>query len=298
MAESNPLLAVRSPSARAPGMLSYQHEYHAGNHADVLKHSVLALLIEALQRKPAALRVLDSHAGSGGYDLEGPLPQRGREFASGVLRVLHAADPPAPLRRYLGAVHAHNDAGTFRYYPGSPQLALGLLRPQDHLELFELHPQALQGLRERFGRETRVHIHRRDGYEGLVAVLPPKERRGLVLIDPSYERKDEFARVVETVAQAFKRWRNGVYVVWYPLIRHAGAQMLVDRFQKLALPRLFQVELEVAAHDAPGLRGSGLMIANLPYEVDAALNELLPWLHAHLAIDGAGHWRARWLSDD
>jgi 23S rRNA (adenine2030-N6)-methyltransferase len=278
-------------------MLSYQHDYHAGSHADVLKHSVLALLIEALKRKPAALRVIDSHAGSGGYDLEGALAQRGREFATGVSCVLEAPDPPAPLGPYLGALNSLNTPGALRYYPGSPQLALSLLRPHDHLELFELHPQALEALQTRFGRERQVHMHRRDGFEGLVAVVPPQERRGLALIDPSYERKDEFARVARCVAEAFKRWRNGVYVIWYPLIRHAGPELLVKQLSKLSLPRLFRVELEVVARDAPGLRGSGLAIANLPYEVDAALLELLPWLHRRLAVDGAGAWRAHWLSE-
>jgi 23S rRNA (adenine2030-N6)-methyltransferase len=128
-------------------------------------------------------------------------------------------------------------------------------------------------------------------------VVPPQERRGLALIDPSYERKDEFARVARCVAEAFKRWRNGVYVIWYPLIRHAGPELLVKQLSKLSLPRLFRVELEVVARDAPGLRGSGLAIANLPYEVDAALLELLPWLHRRLAVDGAGAWRAHWLSE-
>lgn len=274
-------------------MLSYQHDYHAGNHADVLKHAVLALLISALQRKPAALRVIDSHAGSGAYDLEGPMPQRAREFETGAARILGAGDRPPSLAPYAGVLGKLNPGGVLRAYPGSPQIALEQLREQDRLELFELHPQAAAALEKRFGRNRQVHIHRRDGFEGLVAVVPPRERRGIALLDPSYERKNEFTRVAEVVGTCAKRWGNGVYAVWYPLIRHAGPARLVEGLGKLGLPRTFRVELEVAP-GAEGLRGSGLVIANLPYRVDAELAELLPWLERRLG-GGSGAWRAQWL---
>jgi 23S rRNA (adenine2030-N6)-methyltransferase len=281
-------------------VLSYQHDYHAGNHADVLKHSVLAILIRALQRKPGALRVIDSHAGSGIYDLCGELPGRGQEHRNGVMRLLAeppalaTAGPPSSLAPYLEALRALNPDGNLRYYPGSPQLALTLLRAQDQLELFELHPQASAALQAHFRRQPRVHVHRRDGFEGLVAVVPPPERRGIVLIDPSYEQKSDYVRVAEAVAAASKRWSNGVYVIWYPLIPQPGSGKLITALARLKLAATYQVELEPSP-DSPGLRGSGLVIVNLPYQIDAELECLLPLLLTHLSADGSGTSRAGWL---
>jgi 23S rRNA (adenine2030-N6)-methyltransferase len=275
-------------------LLSYQHDYHAGNHADVLKHSVLALLIRALQRKPAALRVIDSHAGSGLYDLGSQMAQHGREFETGVALVRRASDPPPSVRPYLDVLDELNAAGALRQYPGSPELAARLLREQDHLELFELHPQAAAALRARYARNAQVHVHRRDGFEGLVAVVPPKERRGIALIDPAYEQKDDFGRVADLVAACRKRWPNGIYMIWYPLIRHVGADRLVEELRKAKMPRTLRLEIEVAPQST-GLRGSGLMIANLPFEVDEDLRELVPWLRRVLAQSTAGTHGIHWL---
>jgi 23S rRNA (adenine2030-N6)-methyltransferase len=275
-------------------MLSYQHDYHAGNHADVLKHTVLALLIEALKRKPAALRVIDSHAGSGVYDLGSQMAQHGREFESGVALVRAARDPPSSLRPYLDVLDGLNGPGALRDYPGSPELAVRLLRAQDHLELFELHPQASAALQKRYGRNTQVHVHRRDGFEGLVAVVPPKERRGIALIDPAYEQKDDFSRVADLVAACRKRWANGVYMVWYPLIRHAGADRLIEALRALQTPRTLRVELEVAPN-SDGLKGSGLVIANLPFQVETELRKLIPWLGRVLAQSADATHGMRWL---
>jgi 23S rRNA (adenine2030-N6)-methyltransferase len=275
-------------------LLSYQHDYHAGNHADVLKHTVLALLIQALKRKPAALRVIDSHAGSGVYDLGNQMAQHGREFETGVALVREARDPPAAVRPYLDVLAGLNGAGALRDYPGSPELALRLLREQDHLELFELHPQAATALQKRYARNAQVHVHRRDGFEGLVAVVPPQERRGIALIDPAYEEKDDFGRVADLVAACRKRWANGVYMIWYPLIRHAGADRLIDALRELTIPRTLRVELEVAPN-ADGLRGSGLVIANLPFQVETELKKLVPWLGRVLAQSADARHGIRWL---
>ncbi|MFU8814680.1 MAG: 23S rRNA (adenine(2030)-N(6))-methyltransferase RlmJ [Pseudomonadales bacterium] len=275
-------------------MLSYQHDYHAGNHADVLKHAVLAMLVRALQRKPGAIRIIDSHAGSGVYDLEGELAQRGREHEAGVMRLFAADEAPACLAPYLDAVRAENVDGRLRYYPGSPQLAATLLRPQDQLELFELHPQAAAALQAQFRKQRQVHVHRRDGFEGALAVTPPPERRGLLLVDPSYEQKSEYARVADTVAAIARRWANGVLVVWYPLIPHPGSAQLIARLRQLKLPPLYRVEL-APQPDAPGMRGSGLIIANLPYQTDQQLEALLPWLLTRLRPQGGGHCCAEWL---
>jgi 23S rRNA (adenine2030-N6)-methyltransferase len=275
-------------------LLSYQHDYHAGNHADALKHGVLALLIRALARKPAPLRVIDSHAGSGFYDLGSRMAQHGREFETGAALLLKARDPPASARPYLDVLRELNPEGALRAYPGSPELAARLLRAEDQLELFELHPQAVAALRTRYARNRQVHVHARDGFEGLAAVVPPNERRGIALVDPSYEVKEDFARVGALVAACYERWANGVYVVWYPLIRHAGVERLVAAVRKLAIPRTRRIEL-VVDPDGEGLRGSGLLIANLPYKVEAELDELVRWLGRSLARSAAGAGTARWL---
>ncbi|MBN1239208.1 MAG: 23S rRNA (adenine(2030)-N(6))-methyltransferase RlmJ, partial [Gammaproteobacteria bacterium] len=205
-------------------MLSYQHDYHAGNHADVLKHVALTLTIGALQRKPKPIRVIDTHAGSGAYDLTGTLARRHREYDDGIARVLGAAAPlPPEIAPYVETVRRMNPDGELRRYPGSPQIARSLLRPQDHLELFELHPQASRALGELFKGDRQAHLHRRDAFEGLVAVLPPPERRGLVLIDPAYETEREFASVLRVLEDAVRRWPGGVYAVWYPLLEKRGA---------------------------------------------------------------------------
>lgn len=275
-------------------MLSYQHEYHAGNHADVLKHCTLAVLIRALERKPAAFRVIDCHAGAGSYDLTSALTQRRREYESGAARVLGARDGPACVEPYLDVLSALNSDGVLRRYPGSPQLAHALLRPGDQLELFELHPRAAAALRALLGRKAHVHIHVRDAYEGVAAVLPPAQRRGLVLIDPSYERRNEQADVAELVAASHRRWMNGVLVIWYPILARSGTGVLLAALRRLALPQPFQLEL-TPDPQGTGLRGSGLVIVNLPYAVDAELEAMLAWLHSKLARHDRARWSAGWL---
>lgn len=277
-------------------MLSYQHEYHCGNHADVLKHAVLALCLAALIRKDKPLRVLDAHAGAGIYDLRSPAARKNAEFAHGIARVLAAPHAPATLEPYLSAVRALNPAkGRLHRYPGSPELARWLLRSDDQLELIELHPQAVAVLRRQLGRDPRAHIHQRDSFEGLPALLPPPERRGLVLIDPSYEVKDEFPRVVELLKTCHRRWPTGVYLAWYPLIRHPQSERFAAKVRATGIRRIFQAELQVDVDATPGLRGSGVLIINPPFGVAEELQQVMPWLWEVLAVDRRGHWCAEWL---
>lgn len=271
-------------------MLSYQHEYHAGNHADVLKHAVLALLIEALQRKPGALRVYDTHAGSGLYDLTAPEAARAREYQGGIARVIDA--PLSSLAPYLAAVAAENPGGGLHRYPGSPAIARGLLRPDDHLELFELHPRAHAALKALFERDPQVHVHRRDGFEGLPAVSPPPEKRGLALIDPSYETHSDFANVLTLVPKVLRRWPHGVIAVWYPLLASREADRFADKLGKLALPKGYRLELRLQPPAERGLQGSGLVIANLPYGLEPALATLVDALHRQLGRTDVGGTRA------
>jgi 23S rRNA (adenine2030-N6)-methyltransferase len=292
-------------------MLSYQHEYHAGNHADVLKHATLALVIRALQRKAAPIRVLDATAGSGSYDLAGREARRNAEHRGGIVRVLDAVDPPAELGPYLDAVRASNAGGALRRYPGSPAIARHLLRPADHLELIELHPRAVASLRRRFGGDRQVHIHERDCFEALPALVPPAERRGVALIDPSFEVKHDFARVVAMLETCYRRWPTGAYLLWHPLISDRGLagssrppgetdrQGPAERFPGLVaatgIRRIFAVTLEAQARDFTGLRGSGMLVVNPPFGLADQLEALMPWLWERLAVDRRGGWKAEWL---
>jgi 23S rRNA (adenine2030-N6)-methyltransferase len=290
-------------------MLSYQHDYHAGNHADVLKHSVLALVIRALQRKDTPLRVIDAHAGSGVYDLRSHEARKNAEFAGGIERLLAAPNPPLEVHDYLAVVRALNGAmkgvvneaiaggsADLRLYPGSSQVARHLLRAEDHLELLELHPGALARLHRNFGRDPRVHIHGRDAFEGLPALVPPAERRGVVLVDSAYEVKEDFTGVVELLKTCYRRWAGGVYLLWYPLIRHPLAERFTAKVRATGIPKILQVELQVETEGFAGMRGSGLCIVNPPYGLDQKLNALLPCLWQTLKNDERSAWRVEWLT--
>lgn len=284
-------------------MLGYRHLFHAGNLADVLKHSVLALLVQALARKPAPFFFLDTHAGAGRYDLTAPEAARHAEFRDGIGRLWgRAAAAPPALAPYLESVRALNPgcAGArarLRAYPGSPRLVRHLARPGDRLVLCELHPSDQVRLRAEFAGDRQVGVHRRDGYEALKAFLPPPERRGLVLVDPAYERADEWRRVAAGVLTAGRRWPGGVLAAWYPLMAGAQHLGLLAQIAQAGLPEVLVAELGVRPADSPGgLNGSGLVVVNPPWQVDAALAEVLPWIHRRLSPTGEGGWQVRWLA--
>ncbi|MEW5728734.1 MAG: 23S rRNA (adenine(2030)-N(6))-methyltransferase RlmJ [Pseudomonadota bacterium] len=276
--------------------MNYRHAYHAGNFADVVKHAVLALVIEHLCRKEAGFLYLDTHGGVGVYDLASEQAGKTGEWRAGIGRVLAAPEPPLALTPYLDAVRAMN-AGLPepRRYPGSPWLARVLSRPRDRLALCELHPEDNAALKRLFKGEKRVGVHHMDGYEALKAMLPPPERRGVVLIDPPFEVKDELLRLRKGLAQALKRWPTGLYAIWYPIKDRAP----IDRFHAdltmLAPPPTLVAELRVRAGDDPfKLNGCGLVLVNPPWKLDEALADLLPWLAGTLA-PGAGSHRLEWL---
>lgn len=276
-------------------MLSYQHEYHAGNHADVLKHAVLALALRGLQRKDKPLRVLDGWAGAGLYDLGSREARKNAEHEVGIGRVMSSASAPPEIEPYLAVVRACNPGSRLRRYPGSPQLARELLRPADQLVLMELHPRALGALRRTFAREPRVHIHERDAFEGILALVPPPERRGLVLIDPSYEVKQDFRNVVALLQAAHQRWPAGCYLTWYPLIRDRAAARFPAAVAELGIRRIYRAELQVEGEMFDGMRGSGMMIVNPPFGLDGQLRSLLPWLWETLSVSRRGGCIAEWL---
>jgi 23S rRNA (adenine2030-N6)-methyltransferase len=253
--------------------MNYRHAFHAGNISDVFKHAVLVLLVEHLLQKDSAVCVIDTHAGQGRYDLTSEAAAKTGEFRAGIGRVLAAA-PPAALARYSALVQAAQPAApALQIYPGSPALLQALLRPQDRLILMELHPEDAAVLRREFRADARVHVHARDGYEGLRAVLPPDERRGLVLIDPPYEAPDEMTVLVAALTAAHARWPTGQFALWYP-IKERGA---VDRFHgalaTAGLRKLLCAEFLPTRDQA--LRGSGMILVNPPWRIEDRLDALL-----------------------
>lgn len=260
--------------------MNYRHIYHAGNFADVVKHAGLAMLIERLQQKDAPLFVLDTHAGAGRYDLEGEEAAKTKEYRDGIARVIDDAEAPAALAPYLQAVRALNPAGEgLRWYPGSPALIQALLRPQDRLVAVELHPEDARDLEISLGRDRRVIAEAGDGYTALKAQLPPKERRGLVLIDPPFEVTDEFARIVRGLQHAHRRFATGVYAIWYPIKHRAPVAEFHQALVDSGIRRIIAAELLRRPDSDPDhLNGCGLIIVNPPWQFAETMTDALDYL--------------------
>jgi 23S rRNA (adenine2030-N6)-methyltransferase len=285
-------------------MFSYRHAFHAGNHADVLKHTVLIATLQHLLQKDAALTVLDTHAGAGLYRLDGDYATTSAESADGILRLVAPATPPAltpALQDYVDMVRAFNQGAVTRVYPGSPFIAQRLLRDQDKLKLFELHPtdaRALAGNVAQLEAGRQVAVLPEDGFEGVKKFLPPPARRALVLCDPSYEIKSDYGRVLDLVQDSLKRFATGVFAVWYPIIPRPEAHDLPRRLKTMAnkagkpwLHATLTVKSSKLAAPAsenqrrPGLPASGMFLINPPFTLQAALREALPQMAELLAQD-------------
>lgn len=280
-------------------MLSYRHAFHAGNHADVLKHAVQALILASLKKKEKPFIVLDTHAGGGLYDLRGEWAQKKAEYADGIGRLWDEPQRWASIEEYLGAVRAMNDDGTLSYYPGSPELSRRLTREQDKVVLMELHNNEVESLRGNMEGDERVTVHHRDGFEGLVGLLPPTPRRGLVLIDPPYELKEDYFRVVDTLKKAQKRWATGIYAVWYPILgREADrSRDMLSAIAKAGFGDVLVAELEVAGQTPDwGMNGSGMVIVSPPWMLDEQIETFLKPLCARLAQGAGARYRVEWLS--
>ncbi|ALC11299.1 23S rRNA (adenine(2030)-N(6))-methyltransferase RlmJ [Sphingopyxis sp. 113P3] len=276
--------------------MNYRHSFHAGNSADVVKHSLLIALVRALQHKPGALTLIDTHAGCGLYDLGGEDAQRTGEANQGVLRVF--AEPSPFLEEYRATVGAVNAGAEPRYYPGSPRILAQLLRPQDFLILNEKHPEDAYALRGAM-RGTSAAVHQRDAYELWLAMLPPRTARGVVVVDPPYEQTDERARITATLASAHRKWAHGVTVIWYPLKDRETHRRWKQQLRKLGIPKFLVVEHWLYDSEQRDIyNGAGLFIVNPPYAFTQALPPLLEALRAALAPEGhRGHIKADWLGD-
>ena len=282
--------------------MNYRHHFHAGNFADVMKHVLLLELLDRLNGKDKPYRYIDTHAGAGVYDLSKAASQKSGEYLTGIHRLVQldnatqAKAPPA-VQRYLDLVKQLREQQGNGWYPGSPWLATKQIRPIDMATLFELQPVVFDELRFNI-RDNRVGVHERDAYEGLMAVIPPKEKRGLVMIDPPYEleRKD-FPQLVELLAAAHKKWSTGVYAVWYPIKDREMIERFEKKMLKTGIRRQLICELCVWPDDTPvGLNGCGLLVINPPWQFADQAEAILQWLLPHMRmLDHAGHATVRWL---
>ena len=260
--------------------MNYRHAFHAGNHADVLKHVVLLALVEAFKQKDAPFCVIDTHAGRGQYLLQGEQASATGEAASGIFRLFVLHGLPAPVQAYLRRVQADNPVGALLAYPGSPLLAAQAMRAQDHLFACELQPDEARALALLFRDDPRVSVMARDGYAAVKALVPPKARRGLVLIDPPYEaQEDEFPRVLQALQDGLARWPTGTYAVWYPIKRSRTLQPFFRKLAALPCKSALRIELLVRPDDTSlRLNGSGMVVLNPPWKLAQDLAPALPVL--------------------
>lgn len=279
--------------------MNYRHIYHAGNFADVLKHAVLARLVTYLQQKEKAFRVLDTHAGIGLYDLSSEEAQKTGEWRDGVGRLLDGELPPeiaAILAPYLSSIRALNPGTELTLYPGSPKLARMLFRPQDRLSAMELHPDDYETLHRLFDADFQSRVTELDGWLALGAHLPPKEKRGLILVDPPFEKEGEYERLADGLARGYRRFTGGVYCLWYPLKQGAPIKAFHEALKALDIPKMLCAELSVRSdRETTGLSGSGLIIVNPPFTLKSELDLLLPFLKTRMGQDRFASSRCFWL---
>lgn len=279
--------------------MNYRHAYHAGNHADVLKHLVLSRLLALLAKKDAPYAYLDSHAGIGLYDLRGDQASRTGEWLEGIQRVWQADDVPALFDDYLGVIRALNPDGQLRYYPGSPEVARELSREQDRLQLNEKHPEDGQLLKANMKYDRRVAVHLGEGWHVPRALLPTAQKRAVLLIDPPFEQADEMQRCAQAMKESIARMRQAVVAIWYPIKDQRQLKRFYQDLQGTGAPKLLRVELLVHAADNAdvGLNGSGLAIANPPWGLEDELRAVLPWLGQNLGQTQGG-WKLDWLIEE
>lgn len=275
-------------------MLSYRHAFHAGNHADVLKHYVLRLVLEYTKQKDKPFWYIDTHAGAGMYSLTQGYATQNAEFENGIAKLLAAPHLPAPLADFVAQIKQHNTGSSLKFYPGSPMVAYDLLRADDKMRLFELHPNDYKLLSENFSAQHRqVKVEMQNGFNGIKACLPPPPRRAVVLIDPPYEDKQDYNHVVEMIKDSLKRFATGTYLIWYPLLPRPETNAMIEDLMRLTLPHWLQVTLTVQAPSPEnfGMFGSGLFIINPPWTLPSTLNQTMPNLTQLLALDNAAHYQ-------
>ncbi|GAA2863398.1 23S rRNA (adenine2030-N6)-methyltransferase [Aminobacter niigataensis] len=282
--------------------MNYRHVYHAGNFADVVKHAVLARLVEYLKRKEKAFRVVDTHAGIGLYDLSSEEAQKTGEWHDGIGRLIDAtlpADAAALLAPYLAAVRTVNPDGGIEKYPGSPLIARHLLRKQDRLSAIELHPEDSQILANLFEGDFQTRVTELDGWLALGAHLPPKEKRGLVLVDPPFEIAGEFDRLVEGLKKAHRRWPGGIFALWYPVKDRKAVAAFREALAGAGIAKIMDIEFYIRPPSSePRLDGTGMVVVNPPFQLESELAVMLPALGKVLGEDARARWTVEWLAGE
>ncbi len=279
--------------------MNYRHHFHAGNFADVMKHSLLMGLLAALQKKDSAFCYIDTHAGAGIYDLHGTHAQKTGEYLQGIERLDDHRTAPPWVAGFLQGVLACQARGARSDYPGSPWLAVHTLRPQDRAILMDVQHAEVTSLRHHFKADERVAVHQRSAYEGLTALIPPKEKRGLVLIDPPYEiERDNYPQVTKLIKAAYAKWPTGVYAIWFPIKHRAPIVRFYRELMNSGIPKLLACELLMQPDDnALGLNGSGLIVVNPPWGFDDGAKKTLSWLNDRLSEHPQRSWHVRWLAN-
>ncbi|KKB78870.1 lactate dehydrogenase [Devosia soli] len=282
--------------------MNYRHVFHAGNFADVVKHTILVRILTYLMRKDAPFRVIDTHAGVGLYDLKGEAAGKTGEWVDGIGRLFDrnlsaaARDLLAP---YLDAVQAQNPDGGLRLYPGSPLITRNMLRSQDRLMALELHPTDVEALRENFAGDFQVRVTHIDGWQALGTHLPPKEKRGLVLIDPPFEERNEFERMVQSLIKAHKRWPGGLYALWYPIKDPEDVADFIDMLEETGIRKILRLELKIRAPSLPPrLHGTGMIVVNPPFVLEEEMRTLLPILAEVLSDGTRSQWSIDWVAGE
>ena len=276
-------------------MLSYQHGFHAGNFADVHKHMILTLMLEALNQKDKPWSYLETHGGCALYDLADDKAQKTGEYLGGISRLWGALQIPDAIRPYLSQVQAVNQSNQLGFYPGSPSIAAMMARANDHLCVMELHPAEYQRVKQHFRGMSQVAVHHRDGYEGVLSMMPPKPNRGLVLIDPSYEVKTEYRQVARFVQQLFDRWSNGSVAIWYPILKAGHHHDMINNIVVSGIRRVYQSEFYVQDSGSERMYGSGMLLINPPWQLDQKIATVMPWLYQMLSEQAANEPQEAWL---
>lgn len=281
-------------------MLSYRHSFHAGNHADVLKHTVLMLILENLKLKEKGFFYLDTHSGVGRYLLSSHESEKTGEYKEGIGRLWDEKDLPEELARYVKMIKKLNYGGKeLRYYAGSPLIAAELLRPQDRALLTELHPSDFPILRNNFSDYKNVSVKCDNGFQQVKATLPPKERRGLVLIDPPYELKEDYDLVVKAIEEGYKRFATGTYAIWYPVVLRQQTKRIFKGLEATGIRKILKIELAVRPDsDQRGMTASGMVVINPPWTLEAQMKAILPYLTKILVPEGTASWTVEWITPE
>ena len=255
-------------------MLSYRHGYHAGNAADVLKHFILTYVLDYIKKKDKGFIFIDSHAGAGKYLISDPYMQKNKEYLQGIEKILQLKNDNIFLKKYLDLIKSINFNSELKIYPGSCYLAARSLRPNDNLYFFELHPKEFLNLKKNFENDSRVIIENRDSYQRLNKLLPPKEKRAVILIDPSYELKDEYEKVLKMLSDCYKKFPLGVYIIWYPVLKNKKSEKFIFNVLKKKYKNLSHVEM-ITDNLNNGMQGSGLFILNCPWSIENDIKKSL-----------------------